>query len=206
MPCEHRLLDHDFAVGARKSAPPQRAVLAFGVFADHVEVDVAGLAAHQRARHPGHQTHWPQVHVLVKFAAKQQQRAPKRDMIGHGVRPTHSAEENRVVSADPIFPVVGHHLAMIGVVGAAGEIEVIELQADAEAIGRSLQDAQAFGNDFIADPVAGNHGDAMCGHENSRCQRTGGQSNQASKPASGRKRPSLTSRRVGPGMARCSSG
>jgi len=41
----------------------------------HVEVDVAGLAAHERAGDTGHQPHRPQVDVLVELAPPCHQRA-----------------------------------------------------------------------------------------------------------------------------------
>src|SRR5690606_34998907 len=50
------------------------------------------------------------------------------------------------------------------VVVPAREIEGVELQLDAEARGRRLEHPHALRHDFLADAVAGNHGDAMSRH------------------------------------------
>jgi len=152
------------SLGAREHLAADRRILALGVLAHHVEIDVAGLAVGERARHARHQPYRPQVDVLVEFAAEQQQRPPQRDVVGHRRRPAHRAVVDRVVAADPRLPVVGHHRAVPGVVVAAGEVEMIELQVDAELAGRRLQHAHALGHHFLADPVAGDHGDPVPGH------------------------------------------
>jgi hypothetical protein len=41
-------LHDDFALGAAEHAAADRGILAFGIFADHPEVDVAGLTIGQR--------------------------------------------------------------------------------------------------------------------------------------------------------------
>src|SRR5256885_354012 len=82
-----RFLDHDLAVRALVHDAAQRGVFAFGVLAHHVVVDVAGLAAGQRAGHALEQAHGAQVDVLVELAAELEQRAPQRDMVGHGGGP-----------------------------------------------------------------------------------------------------------------------
>ena len=46
---EHRLLEHDLALGALEHAPADRRVLAFGIFAHDDEIDVAGLAVRRAA-------------------------------------------------------------------------------------------------------------------------------------------------------------
>ncbi len=64
-------------------AAADRRILALGVLAHDVEVDVAGLAAGERRRHARHQPHRAQVDVLVELAAELEQRAPQRDVVGH---------------------------------------------------------------------------------------------------------------------------
>jgi hypothetical protein len=66
--------------------------------------------------------------------------------------------------ADFFLPVGRHHLAVLGVVVATREIEVIESQVDAKLPGCGVKDAQALWNNFLADPVAGEHCDAVGGH------------------------------------------
>jgi hypothetical protein len=53
------------------------------------------------------------------------------------------------------LPVGRHHLAVLRVVLAVGPGEGVDLQRQAEAAGGGLDGAQAFGQDFIADAVAG---------------------------------------------------
>ena len=169
---QHRLLHHDLALGARKHAAADRRVFALGVLAHHPEVDVAGLAAGQRRRHAGHQPHRAQIDVLVELAAEQDERAPQRDVIRHLGRPADRAEEDRVVLADLLLPVVRHHLAVLFVVVAGGEIEIVAAQLEAEFLRRGLQHAHALRHDLLADAVARDDGDAMDavgGHERGSC-------------------------------------
>jgi hypothetical protein len=110
-PGEHRLLQHELALGAAEHHAAHRAVLALGVLAHDQHVDVAGLAPGQRAGHAVEQPRRAQVDVLVELAAELQQAAPQRHMVGHGGRPAHGAEQDGVHAADLRLPVVGHHLA-----------------------------------------------------------------------------------------------
>lgn len=50
---------------------------------------------------------------------------------------------------------------MAGVVVAARKIEMIGLQRKAEPARRRIQHAQTFRDDFLADPVSGDHGNAV---------------------------------------------
>src|SRR5207237_10602209 len=95
------------------------------------------------------------------LAPERDQRAPERDVVGDLLRPADRAEEDRLVAADPILPVVRHHAAVPLVVGPRGEVEMIELEADVEAARRLLENAQSLGNDFGADAVARNDRDPM---------------------------------------------
>jgi hypothetical protein len=130
----HGLLDDDFAVGAGKDSAADGGVLAFGVLADDEEVDVAGLAAGERAGHAGHQPHRTEVDVLVELAAEEDQRSPERDVVGHLLRPAYGAEEDGVVAANLLLPVVGQHLVVLQVVVAGGEVELVELEFEAELL------------------------------------------------------------------------
>ena len=157
----HRLLHDDLALGAGEHAPADRRILALGVLAHDPEIDVAGLAAGERRRHARHQAHRPQVDVLVELAAEQDQRSPQRDVIRHLGRPADRAEEDRVVPADLVLPVLRHHAAVLGVIVAGGEIEPVLPQLEAEPLGGRLEHAHAFGHDLLADAVAGDDGDAI---------------------------------------------
>src|SRR3546814_14992186 len=66
-----------------------------------------------------------------------------------------------VCSSDLLrLPVVGHHLAVFGVVVARGEVELVESEVQPVAARRGFEHAEAFGHDFLADPVPGDDGDA----------------------------------------------
>ena len=156
-----RLLDHDLAVRALVHDAAQRRVFALGVLAHHEVVDIAGLAAGQRAGHALEQTHGAQVDVLVELAAELQQRTPQRNVIGYGRRPAHGAEEDRIHARQLRLPVVGHHLAVPGVIVAMRPVEGVQFQVQTEAPGGGLHGAQAFGHDFLADAVSGDHGDLV---------------------------------------------
>ena len=154
-------LHHGLAVGAFEDLAADAGVFAFGVLPDDVEVDVAGLTSGQRAGHAGHQPHRPQVDVLVERAAELQQAAPQRDVVGHHVGPADGAEVDGVEAAEFVEPVVGQHLPVLDVVVGAGVVEVLEVELQVEGGGCGVEHAQAFGDDFGADAVAGDDGDAV---------------------------------------------
>ena len=74
---EHGVLCDEFSVGAGVHAATHGRVFAFGIFAHHPKVDVAGLTVGERAFHAGHQAHRAQVDVLIVAAAKRYQQAPQ---------------------------------------------------------------------------------------------------------------------------------
>ena len=72
------------------------------------------------------------------------------------------------MAADLRLPVLRHHALVLGEVIVGGEIEIVLPQLETEFFGRSFEHAHAFGNDFLADAVAGNDGDvvdAIGGHD-----------------------------------------
>ena len=160
---EARLLEDDLALGVRVHPAADARVLALRVLAHHEEVDVARLAIGERAPDAGHETARPEVDVLVELAAELDQHAPERDVVRYGRGPAHRAEEQRVVAADLVLPVLRHHRAVLGVVVAA-PVEVIELEVDVELAGRRIEHAQPFGDDLLADAVARDDRDPVCGH------------------------------------------
>ena len=131
---EHALLADELALGALEHAPADRGVLALGVLAHHIEVDVGLGAAGERRAHAGHQLARAQVHVLVEAAADRDQQAPQRDMVRH-VGPAHRAEQDRVRLRQLLHAVGRHHRAGL-LVGLARPVVVRELEAEAEAARR----------------------------------------------------------------------
>ena len=88
------------------------------------------------------------------------------DFVGHANR----AEEDGIVAADLVFPVVGQHLAVLFKIVPAGKIEMVKLQVDAKFARRRVQHQQTLGHDFGANAVSGDNGDAVCaGHGCSLC-------------------------------------
>ena len=157
----HRFLNDNFALGPLEHAPADRRIFALGILADDIEIDIPRHAFGKRRGHPGKKPDRPQIDILVEFPPEFQQRAPERDMVRNFLRPADSAEEQRVMAADPGFPVFRHHVAMLGVIVAAGKIEMIEMEWDIEAAGGGFQRAYSFGHHFLADAVARNHRDII---------------------------------------------
>ncbi len=85
-------------------------------------------------------------------------------MVGHGVRPAHRAKINGVVLDQGVEPIVRQHLAVAGVVVAAGEVEVVELHVYAEPARGGVHHAQALRHHFSADAIAGNDCDLVFAH------------------------------------------
>jgi hypothetical protein len=156
------LLDRHLLRRAGVEPAADLGVLALDVLAHDHEVDVAGLAAGERAGHPLEEPHRAEVDVLVEAAADGDQKAPERDMVGHG-GPAHGAEEDRVVAGDRLEPVLRHEAAGPGVAVAA-PVLLVEGEVEAEAGGRLLQHGDALGHHLPADPVARDHRDSRALH------------------------------------------
>src|SRR6185369_4388865 len=86
-------------------------------------------------------------------------------MVGHTGK-SHGAEEDRVVMANPLEPILGHHAARLRVVLAAPG-KLVPLEGDAEALAGRLQHANAFGHHLLADAVSGDDRDAVLLHADS---------------------------------------
>ena len=157
---KHRLLEHDLALGALVHPPADRRIFAFGVLADDDEIDVAGRAVGERRGNARHQPAGPQVDVLVEAAAKRDERAPQRDVIGHGRRPADRAEEDRVQRPELRRTSPRASCARASRSNRSSSRSA-PLEADAEPAARGLEHAHAFGHHFLADAIAGNDGDAV---------------------------------------------
>src|SRR5262252_1815108 len=120
-----------------------------------------GMRVAERPGDPRHQPHRPQIDVLVEFTPPRYQRTPQRDVIRHLGGPADRAEEDRVVAADLLLPILRHHAAVFFEVLDAGEIEPVELELEPMLPGGLLKGAYAFGRDFLADAVARYDGDAI---------------------------------------------
>ena len=160
---EHAFLEHDFALGALEHPPTDRRVFPFGVLAHDDEVDVARLAIRERCRDAGHQAARPQVHVLVETAPELDQRSPQRHVIGNRRGPADGPVIDRLEALQLLEPVLGHHPAVKRVIVRA-PVVMGEREVDAEFFRGRLDDALTFRHDFLADAVAGHHGDSVRRH------------------------------------------
>ncbi len=149
----HRLLANDLARRVLEQPAAYLAVFALGVLAHDDEIDRAGLG--QRRGDARHQPHGPKAHVLVELAAKLHQRAPKRDVVGHLLRPPDRAEEDGVVGLQRLAPVRRHHAPVLLIIIHAGEIEAVHLEIEPELGRGGVEHPQPLGNDLLANPVAG---------------------------------------------------
>ena len=170
----HGFLHHDLTLGAGVHAPTNAGVLALGVLAHDKHVDLArrtpaAIAPHHRCNDARHQPRRAQVDILVKVAAKQQQRAPQRDVIQNFFRPADGTEVDGVMAANQVFPVVRQHLAVFLEIVPAGKVEVVKLKVNPVLDGRTLHNPNALGHDLFADTVTGNHCNSLFAHRESLC-------------------------------------
>ena len=156
---EDRLLDGQLLRRAPVEAPADLRVLPFVVLAHDHHVDVRGPAAGERRPGPLQEANGSQVDVLMEAAPDRDQKAPERDVVRHTGK-SHGAEEDRLERPEPVETVFRHHAAGFGVALAA-PVERRPLDVEAEPAARGVEDAHAFGHDFLADPVAGDRGDTV---------------------------------------------
>src|SRR3954453_19137815 len=97
VPGEHSLLNGELPVRVSEQKSARVGILALGVLANNVEVDVAGLAANERTGNTRHQSDWAQANVLVERSPELNQRTPERNMVGPSVGHPDGTEENRLV-------------------------------------------------------------------------------------------------------------
>ena len=82
-------------------------------------------------------------------------------MIRNFLRPADRAEEQGIMPADLCLPVFRHHVAMLGIIVIAGEIEMVEMKRNVEPLGRGLKCSQPLRNHFLANAVARNDRDII---------------------------------------------
>jgi hypothetical protein len=165
----HRDVGRDLDRMALVGAAADAGVLAFRVLAHDHPVEVVRAAALQRRVDAGQDARRPNVRVLVEPLADLQAQAPERDVVGD-VRVAGGAEQDRVLAAQRVEAVGGHHLA-VGAEPVAAPAEVLELEAEGRALGgQRLQHALPGRDDFLADAVAGDGRDSVGLHGLSPCR------------------------------------
>ena len=146
-------LDRNLVVGAGLEAPADADVDAFGVLAEHDEVDVLPPAILQRAEAIVEQPHRPVVDVEIELEARAEQDVARVTVVGDA-RIAERADEDRVELAQHLVAVGGQRLAGLQVVIGAPR-QMLEIEAAAEDVADRLQDLDGFGGDVLADAVAG---------------------------------------------------
>ena len=159
--CHYCLLNHHFTVGAGEHGAANAGVFTLGVFAHHIEVDIAGLTIRQRCFDARHQPHRTQIDVLVELPAELQQRAPQRNVVGHHIGPAHRAKIDRIKGFQLRKPVVRQHPAMLLPVVGAGVIEPLPAQRNVKFLCGRIHYADAFRHHFFANAVARDHSNAV---------------------------------------------
>src|SRR5699024_6515981 len=92
---KYGLLQNHFTLSARENTPAQIGVLTLGILTYHYKINIARFFVRQRTRHPRHQTHWPQINILIEITAKLQQGIPQGNMIGYYIGPTYSPKDTK---------------------------------------------------------------------------------------------------------------
>jgi hypothetical protein len=160
-PGEDRLLYGHLVGEASVEPAADLGVLALDVLPHHHEVHVGGRLA-DRARHALEYLDRPQVDVLAELAADRDQQAPQRNVVRHA-GPADGTEQDRVVVADAVQPVRGHHRALRQVTRAR-PVELVVVERDAVAGADPVEDGTGRWQHLGADAVAGDERDAVVGH------------------------------------------
>src|ERR1700677_4872157 len=137
-------------------------VLTLSVLAHNDPVEVFGLAALERRVDAGKNARRAHVGVLVEPLANLQPQTPQRDVV-RDMRVAGGAEQNRVLGAQSIESVVGHHRPMWAKLVPA-PVEVFEFEAKT-ASGERFQNLPSRGHNFLADTIAGHGGDPIGLHD-----------------------------------------
>jgi hypothetical protein len=129
-------------------------VLSFGVLANDDPVQVLALAVAQRRLDTGQDARRSNVGVLVEPLADLEPKAPQSDVVGD-VRIARRSEKDRVLAAQHVEPVVGHHDPVRAMVVAA-PLEVLELESIVAARARQrLEDLSSAGTTSLPIPSPG---------------------------------------------------
>ena len=122
-----------------------------------------GPAVRERRIDAGEQAHRAQVDVLIELLAQRKDQLPHRDVIGHR-RIADGAEVDGGKFGETLERIGGHHAAVLGVIAAAvWKLDQIEIEARTRR--DLLENRDSRGKNFLTDTIAGNHRNAVRGHE-----------------------------------------
>ena len=77
--------------------------------------------------------------------------------------PTDGPKKDGIERLQLFKPIFGHHRARVQI-GLAGPVEVLEFDAEAETLGEYLGNLNASWDDFLANTISGDGGDAIVCH------------------------------------------
>ena len=159
---EDRLLDDDFVVGALVEAAADDEYSP-SVFSRTIEKSMSpGARPASGEVMPGIKRTGRKFDVLLKAPPDRDQQSPERNVIGNARKPDR-AQKDRIVIADALEPVLGHHRAGRGEALAAPS-ERLPLEAQAASLCGRVDDADSLRHDFLADAVPGDHRDLVAFH------------------------------------------
>ena len=151
-------LGRNLVRGAHSHGATVAAVEALGAFANDDEVDIAGVG--QGAGHALVVLGGSQVHVVVEGEAQLEEQPALEDAGGHGGIANRTQEDD-VVALDGLEVLIGEGVA--GRVPALGtQVEVCGGVVDALVRQDTVQDLEAFRDDFLTDAVTGDYCDVQC--------------------------------------------
>ena len=78
-------------------------------------------------------------------------------------RPTDGSKKDGIERLQLFKPVFGHHRAGVQI-GLAGPVEVLEFDAEAKSLGEDLGNLNAGRDDFLANAISRDGGDAIVCH------------------------------------------
>ena len=147
---------------------------AFGVFAKHDEVDIFGLDSFQRAQRGIEQADRPHVGVEIHLEAHAQQNFFGVD-VGLDARIAECADQDGVEIAAQHGESVRRDGDSVAQIAVGAPVEIGQLHGGAGG----LNDLHRLGDDFLADAVAGDDGDAFLAALDSFFESTAGKLTQS---------------------------
>jgi hypothetical protein len=156
---EHRFLNGDLLRSASIEPASDLGVLALIVLPDDEEVDRPRDVFTKGAGHAWKERDGAQIDVLLERATDGDEKTPERDVV-RNLRRTDGTEEDLIEVAQLIEAVRRHHAPVLRVVRAR-PVELGPLDPETEERSGPVQDRCCRGDDFPADAIAGNSGDAV---------------------------------------------
>ena len=159
---EHGSLDGDFFRLLMVDESAHLSVLAFGVFADHHEIDLAALGPGERRPDAWIEIRRAHVGELIEGAPDGEQQAVEGEMVGD-VGVADGAEQDGVAGLQQIDGPGRHHASPAEVVFRA-PVEILKREGNFVFLRDAFQNAPGLRHDLLAHAVARNHRDRVSFH------------------------------------------